>query len=190
MKYLLALCFVALALPALSQAPKTTPITMLVEHDPWTAKCKDDARVPGTQGFGAGYSGLNKPFTPGHAYRVTGRLGWDFRLSVLMRKGFDVYIGRSFWRIQAEIQWNAGRTCEIDRPVIAVGTSDNNALIRYAVQEHNWTRYADRGFPGPGRGYVAHLWQPFSLTDDSILVIGADAKGLKEAVSWLAKQVR
>lgn len=112
------------------------------------------------------------------------------RASELARKSFDSYVGRGMYRMQAEVFAGSGAIPEIDHPVIAVGSSENNVLIRIVTQERNWTRYADRGFPGAGRGYLVHMWQPFSLTDDAVLAVAEDAPGMKKAINWLVGEVK
>ena len=106
------------------------------------------------------------------------------RASEVSRKSHDVYVGRGLARMHAPV-YTRTSSFEVDGPVIAVGNSSNNALIRWVVQDHNFTRYGDWGFPGPGRGYVVHVWQPFSLEDDAVLVIAEDAEGLGKAVAWM-----
>jgi len=112
------------------------------------------------------------------------------RASELARKSFDIYVGRGMYRMQAEVFAGSSAIPEIDAPVIAIGSSANNILIRTVTQDRNWTRYADRGFPGPGKAYVVHMWQPFSLTDDAVLAVAEDAAGVKQAVQWLRNQLR
>jgi len=68
--------------PALGQTPATVSVGMLVEHDAWTAKCETDPKLPAISRFGWGYGRLAADFVPGNAYRITGRLGWSFLLTV------------------------------------------------------------------------------------------------------------
>ena len=119
------------------------------------------------------------------------------RASELARKTFDKYVGRGFFRMQTGVAAGfhvsedalagAEMIPEVDRAVIAIGSSQNNCLIRAVTEEHNWTRYADRGFPGPGRALLIHAWQPFSLTENAVLAIAEDAEGISKAVSYLAE---
>jgi len=112
------------------------------------------------------------------------------RASELTRKTFDIYIGRGMARTSEPVYSMQSPGYEIDAPVIAVGTSADNALIRWVVQEHNFTRYGDLGFPGPARAYLVHVWQPFSLTDDSALCIAEDRAGLTRALGWMEDKIK
>jgi hypothetical protein len=106
------------------------------------------------------------------------------RASEVARKSHDIYVGRGLARMAAPVYWQTS-SIEVDGPVLAVGDSSNNVLIRWVVQDHNFTRYGDWGFPGPGRGYVVHVWQPFSLEYDAVLLVAEDGEGIQRAVAWM-----
>ena len=113
------------------------------------------------------------------------------RASELCRNTFDQFVGRGVARLSAPPFPGSEAIPDIDKPVIAIGSSDNNHLIWLVTQARNWTRYSDRDFPpGTGRGYVAYLWQPFSLSDDSVIVAAQDKEGLQKAIKWLTGQAR
>ncbi|HUU70269.1 MAG TPA: hypothetical protein VM186_12145, partial [Planctomycetota bacterium] len=91
------LCTLAFAADVASaEEQKPVKINMLVEHDPWSVACVDDANIRINGGHGMGYGSLVRDFQPGHSYRVSGQMGWNCVLTVAAdgtKKVSDVQAG-------------------------------------------------------------------------------------------------
>lgn len=121
------------------------------------------------------------------AHRVEVRL---WRASQVTGKSFDTHVGRGVYRLDAPILAGSQATPEIDAPVIAIGSPADHALIRHATWERTWTGRLSLGaFPGPGQAYITHLWRPFSLRENSVLVSAGDDAGLRAGVAALVERL-
>ena len=67
-------------------------------------------------------------------------------------------------------------------PVILLGTPEDNPLIQFLAQERFLPYAADKGFPGPGRGYVAWQCDGIGPGQESLTLIAYDMEGMAEAI--------
>ncbi len=112
------------------------------------------------------------------------------RASDLAVKGFDDFVGRGVYRIREPIR-RVDDDIEVDRPVIAIGSAQDNALVRLALWHRRWTyRTSLGGFPAPGQAYVAHLWRPFSLHYDAVIAAANDPDGVAAAAGFLMQAAK